>query len=302
MNISNLSDGSIRINKPCELGVVVSGFEVVQPSIAIEVVTPVAKWVDAGHRAGRGEHLAPGVVGVACNGVAACIQYVRHIALQVRDVVVHRRCGGAAALVREAVGCAALVVEELQRLPTVVLRYQRAALPHILVLLIAHRLRQAKPVRIIGVAVVQPSAAVDRAREPPPVRPAKGRPIIPARRVAYRVIADGLPVVGGQKVFPVAVAVGVALRRAAVRDRENVARTIVCVGVGLAAIGLGEQLTLRVVGVSGIRAAAYGRDVAYIVIAVGVAVDAAAVSLAASTSSAFSAINSLYSSTCSLIS
>ena len=78
-------------------------------------------------------------------------------------------------------------------------------------LLIAHRLRQAKPVRIIGVAVVQPSAAVDRAREPPPVRPAKGRPIIPARRVAYRVIADGLPVVGGQKVFPVAVAVGVAL-------------------------------------------------------------------------------------------
>ena len=271
---------SIRINKPCNLGVVVSGFEVVQPSIAIEVVTPVAKWVDAGHRAGRGEHLAPGVVGVACNGVAACIQYVRHIALQVRDVVVHRRCGGAAALVREAVGCAALVVEELQRLPTVVLRYQRAALPHILVLLIAHRLRQAKPVRIIGVAVVQPRAAVDRAREPPPVRPAKGSPIIPARRVAYRVIADGLPVVGGQQVFPVAVAVGVALRRAAVRDRENVARTIVCVGVGLAAIGLGEQLTLRVVGVSGIRAAAYGRDVAYIVIAVGVAVDAAAVSLA----------------------
>ena len=193
------------------MGVVVSGFEVVQPSIAIEVVTPVAKWVDAGHRAGRGEHLAPGVVGVACNGVAACIQYVRHIALQVRDVVVHRRCSGAAALVREAVGCAALVVEELQRLPTVVLRYQRAALPHILVLLIAHRLRQAKPVRIIGVAVVQPSAAVDRAREPPPVRPAEGRPVIPARRVAYSVIADGLTVVGGQQVFPVAVAVGVAL-------------------------------------------------------------------------------------------
>ena len=286
------------------MGVVVSGFEVVQPSIAIEVVTPVAKWVDAGHRAGRGEHLAPGVVGVACNGVAACIQYVRHIALQVRDVVVHRRCGGAAALVREAVGCAALVVEELQRLPTVVLRYQRAALPHILVLLIAHRLRQAKPVRIIGVAVVQPRAAVDRAREPPPVRPAEGRPVIPARRVAYRIIADGLTVVGGQQVFPVAVAVGVALRRAAVRDRENVARPVVCVGVGLAAIGLGEQLTLRVVGVSGIRAAAYGRDVAYIVIGVGVgvAVDAAAVSLAVSTSSAFSAINSLYSSTCSAIS
>ena len=193
------------------MGVVVSGFEVVQPSIAIEVVTPVAKWVDAGHRAGRGEHLAPGVVGVACNGVAACIQYVRHIALQVRDVVVHRRCSGAAALVREAVGCAALVVEELQRLPAVVLRYQRAALPHILVLLAVNRLRQAKPIRIIGVAVVQPRAAVDRAREPPPVRPAEGRPVIPARRVAYSVIADGLTVVGGQQVFPVAVAVGVAL-------------------------------------------------------------------------------------------
>ena len=169
-------------------------------------------------------------------------------------------------------------------------------------LLIAHRLRQAKPVRIIGVAVVQPRAAVDRAREPPPVRPAKGRPVIPARRVAYRVIADGLTVVGGQQVFPVAVAVGVALCSAAVGDREDVARPVVGVGVGLAAVGLGEQLTLRVVGVSGVRAAAYGRDVAYIVIAVGVAVDAAAVSLAASTSSAFSAINSLYSSTCSAIS
>ena len=86
-------------------------------------------------------------------------------------------------------------------------------------LLIAHRLRQAKPVRIIGVAVVQPRAAVDRAREPPPVRPAKGRPVIPARRVAYRVIADGLTVVGGQQVFPVAVAVGVALCSAATYGR-----------------------------------------------------------------------------------
>ena len=81
MNISNLSDGSISINEPSNLGVVVSGFEVVKASVGIEVVTPVAERVDAGHRAGGGEHLAPGVVGVARNGVAACIQYVRHVTL-----------------------------------------------------------------------------------------------------------------------------------------------------------------------------------------------------------------------------
>ena len=59
---------------------------------------------------------------------------------------------------------------------------------------------------------------------------------------------------------------------------EHLAPSVV--GVGLSTVSLGEKLTLCIVGVSGIRAAAYGRDVAYIVIGVGVAVDAAAVSLA----------------------
>ena len=49
---------AVRINKPSEFWVIVSGFEVVKPSLSIEVVAPVAYGVDAGHRAGGGEYLA----------------------------------------------------------------------------------------------------------------------------------------------------------------------------------------------------------------------------------------------------
>ena len=56
---------AVGINEPAELGVVVTGFEVVEAGVGIEVVAPVAEGVDVGHVAGGGEDLAPGVVGVA---------------------------------------------------------------------------------------------------------------------------------------------------------------------------------------------------------------------------------------------
>ena len=94
-----------------------------------------------------------------------------------------------------------------------------------------------------------------RAREPAPVGPRERRPVVPARRVAYAVIADALTVIRRQQIQPAAVTVAVHLGRRPVRYRPDVSVGVIGVGVGLAAVGLGKKLPLRIVGVRCRRAA-----------------------------------------------
>ena len=263
-----------------EIRVVVSGFEVVEAGIGVEVVAAVADRVYRRHRAGRRQHLAPCVVAVLRYRRPAGVQYAYYITLQVRHVVVHDRRRRCRRLVRERIRRSVLIVEELKLRTAEVLGYQLAALPYVLVLYAADRLRQTQTVHVVGVAVVETRAAVYRAREPAPVGPRERRPVVPARRVAYAVIADALTVIRRQQIQPAAVTVAVHLCRRPVRYRPDVSVGVIGVGVGLAAVGLGKKLPLRIVGVRRRRAAAYCRDVAGVVVGIGVAVDARAIGLA----------------------
>ena len=220
----------VRINKPAELGGVVTGFEVVEAGVGIEVVTPVAEGVDVGHVAGGGEDLAPGVVGVAGLYVPAGIQYVHHVALEIGDVVVHHGSGGGAGLVGEGIGGAALIVEELQLLPGPVLGDQPAALPHILVLYITHGLGEPEPVGIVGIAVVEAGSGVLGGHEPASQIPGEGGAVMPGGGVAYGVVGDCVTVIGGEQVLPLGVPIGVGVGAAAVGGGEDVPPIL---GVGL---------------------------------------------------------------------
>ena len=220
----------VRINKPAELGGVVTGFEVVEAGVGIEVVTPVAEGVDVGHVAGGGEDLAPGVVGVAGLYVPAGIQYVHHVALEIGDIVVHHGSGGGAGLVGEGIGGAALIVEELQLLPGPVLGDQPAALPHILVLYITHGLGEPEPVGIVGVAVVKAGSGVLGGHEPASQIPGEGGAVMPGGGVAYGVVGDGVAVIGGEQILPLGVPIGVGVGAAAVGGGDVAG---IVVGVGL---------------------------------------------------------------------
>lgn len=50
---------TVSINESTELGSVVTGFEVIEAGVGIEVVAPVAEGIDVGHVAGGGERFSP---------------------------------------------------------------------------------------------------------------------------------------------------------------------------------------------------------------------------------------------------
>ena len=86
---------SIRTNEPAEGGVIVPALQIVQASLPVVDISPVAEGVVLGqgveHSCGGGggiEELAPGVVVVGDNLVAIGIQQSHDIALKVQDVEV----------------------------------------------------------------------------------------------------------------------------------------------------------------------------------------------------------------------
>ena len=269
----NIYYRSIRINEPADLRIVVTGHEVVEPGLGIKVIAAVADGVDAGHGAAGAEQLAPGVVAVVRNYRPAGGEDLHHVALQVRHIVVEYRRGARRGLVRERIRHAALVVEEFQLLSAPVLRYQLVPLPHITVLHTAHSLRLPQPVHIVGVTRDYATGRSGYCAQTPAVDPGEVVPVVPVRGIAYLVIRDRLPAVRRQQIFPVAVAVGVGVGVHPVADRTDVAVGVVGVGVGDAVHRLRQHLPVAVIGVACRSGAADGRDVAYVVIGVGIAVE-----------------------------
>ena len=84
------------------------------------------------------------------------------------------------------------------------------------------------------------------------ILPGKG-PAAVAQGVAAAIVGDGAVVHRRQQVLPVAGAVGIALDNArAVRDRENIARSVVGVGLsGAVTLGHGQEIPGGVVGADG---------------------------------------------------
>ena len=86
----------IRIDKAPDLGVVVTGVQVVEAGFLVKVVAAVAQGVDVGNVAGvprdvvalpvgDGENIAPGVVGIFCRQVAVFVRQPDDVPLQVLD-------------------------------------------------------------------------------------------------------------------------------------------------------------------------------------------------------------------------
>ena len=78
-------------------------------------------------------------------------------------------------------------------------------------------------------------------------------PVAVAQGVTAAIVGDGAAVHRRQQVLPVAGAVGIALDNArAVRDRENIARSVVGVGLsGAVTLGHGQEIPGGVVGADG---------------------------------------------------
>ena len=77
-----------------------------------------------------------------------------------------------------------------------------------------------------------------------------------------------------KQILPLGITIAVAVGGGAVGHGTDIPRLVIVIGVGLAAVGLGEHLTQNIIGVAGGGAAADGSDVAYVVIAVVIAVEA----------------------------
>ena len=72
---------AIRIDKPADLRIIVAALEIVEPGVAVVVITAVAQRVDFRHGA-RGRHdIAIGIILIAGNHSAAAVDKMHHIAL-----------------------------------------------------------------------------------------------------------------------------------------------------------------------------------------------------------------------------
>ena len=96
----------------------------------------------------------------------------------------------------------------------------------------------------------------------PPVFPAKGPPftVIVAGGVANGVIGDGFSVIGGQKILPLRVSIGVGVSGLSIGRSQNIAHRIVGIGIAVRhgrtieatdSAALRKQLVLIIVGVGG---------------------------------------------------
>ena len=128
-------------------------------------------------------------------------------------------------------------------------------------------------VAVVGVGGGQAFVCVRGTCQSASVRPCEGGPVVPGFRISYGVIADGISVVGRQQVQPLAVPIGIGIRCRAVGFGAEVAVGVVGVGPGSIAYGLRQELTLVVVGIGRVCAAADGGNIAQGVVSVVILAD-----------------------------
>ena len=239
---------SIRIHEPAHKGIVVAGFEVVQPGLLVEVVASVPQGVHFRHRAGAAHGEAPGVVPILRGGEALRVYKAQHVALEVRDVVIQLCLGVGAGPVGHGIGLAALVVEELQLPAAIGLGHQLVPLPDVLVLHAVDRLAGAQAVRVVGVAHAQ-APEVRGGGQPSAVHPGEGGVVPPEGGVAYGVVADGITVEGGEQVGPGLVLIAEGEGLVFVAPAQQIAAAVVAVeqavGLPVPVPCLGEAVLLQ---------------------------------------------------------
>ena len=105
---------SCRIDESADLGIVITGLEVVQLGFYIIIISTVAQRIDICVGAGSLDDLAVGVIAVVCCRLTQVVHQPDHIALQVGDVVVNRVVGASDGALTHGNGRAVSVVEEVR--------------------------------------------------------------------------------------------------------------------------------------------------------------------------------------------
>ena len=106
---------AVGIDKPAGLGIVISALQIVKPGFGIVVVSPVPQGIDLGHAASCLLDLAVGVIAVAGDLGSAAVDQIRHISLEIGDVIVGCRAGRAVG-VGQRIGGSLGVVGKVQNL------------------------------------------------------------------------------------------------------------------------------------------------------------------------------------------
>ena len=164
----------IRINPPSDLRIVITAGYIIESRFGVVVIASVPQRVDAGHIAGGGEELAPGVVGVGGDAGSAAVQDASDVALQVGQVVVGDGGCGGTGFVGESIRIAAFIVEEFQLFAVIVLGDQLAALPEVLVFHTIDGFCKPEAVSVVGVGGGQIFGGVCGAGKPSAVYPCEG--------------------------------------------------------------------------------------------------------------------------------
>ena len=242
MNISDLSNGSIRIQKPAHLGIIIPAVEVIQPCLGIIVIPPIAEGVGCTDGVAVGIFdacaLAPCVVAVLRSKLAAYgVCYGYDVALQIIDIVVKM-----IVRISKTNTITSRVVEEPHGALSGLLRQNLTAVEEILRGDAVDRLARSYPVGVIGEAEHIFILCCTRKLSALPSHV----PAEIARRVTDGVVGDGLTVVGRQQITPRAVAVGVADR---MEGRAKLAGGVVIFAltqdIAAGIIFVGKRLALR---------------------------------------------------------
>ena len=231
----------ICIDPPSNLGVIIAGLEVVESRFRVVVITTVAQGVYIRERSAAAYYIAPRVVAVACNNISAAVDDTDNVALCVEYVVVQR------AVILHRQRLIAVIIDEVYGLAAARLTRHESAEGRELILRAVYGLAAANPRHVVGVAYVR---IADRCScQSAPLRPCERAAVVIPRRIAAAVVAYLMPVIRREQVAPRAVAVGVALCRAADLFALNVSCGVIGVGVACAADGRRGKLPLPVIAV-----------------------------------------------------
>ena len=88
-SITGIGTGiAICIDKSVQLGVVITGLEIVETGLIVIVIAAVTQGVDACLRACSSNNLSPRVVGIGCDSRPGIIYQANDIALQIQNIVI----------------------------------------------------------------------------------------------------------------------------------------------------------------------------------------------------------------------
>ena len=173
----------------------------------VVVIPSVPQGIDGskGAGGGGGKGPTPGVIAVLCHGIAGGVQNPDDIALKI--LAVNVPVVGIGGGVGEAHGGALRIVMEVEGVVVSDFRRKSAAQVDVAVDRAAHRLLD--PQAGVVVDKAQTGGAIAGGGKLPPTLPGEG-PAPVTQRITDPVISDGVPIIGGQQVPPIAVVVGVA--------------------------------------------------------------------------------------------